>query len=119
MSTKSTLFLTRDNEHCYYETIGSHYDKDGKHIGYDIELQFDKKNVSEFYEDEDSYSLTIPPGSEIYTLIQRMDVEHPERETFPTKPELIKALEAEKKHNAELIERLKDLDQRLKRLDNK
>ena len=93
MSTRSTMFLTRDNEHCYYECNSQHRDNEGNFIGYDIEFEIDKKNVSEFYEDEESYVLTIPPGSEIYTLMQRMDVEHPDPERFPTKKELFKALE--------------------------
>lgn len=117
MSTKSTLFLTKDNEHCYYETNSSYNDAEGKHIGYDIELQFDKKNISEFYEDEDSYSLTIPPESEIYSLIEKMDIEHKPKEAFPTKQELINALEISKKHNAELLKKLEDLNERLNRLD--
>ncbi|MGE8535897.1 MAG: hypothetical protein ACN6OJ_15020 [Chryseobacterium sp.] len=37
MSTKSTLFLTKDNEHCYYECSSQHRDAEGNFTGYDIE----------------------------------------------------------------------------------
>lgn len=94
MSTRSTMFLTSDNEHCYYECSSQHRDNEGKFIGYDIHLEVDKKNLSHFECNEDEgVFMIIPPGSEIYTLIQRMDVEHPDPERFPTKKELFKALE--------------------------
>ncbi|WBV60238.1 hypothetical protein PFY12_14515 [Chryseobacterium camelliae] len=117
MSTRSTLFLTSDNEHCYYECSSQHRDDEGNFIGYDIELEIDKKNVSNFYEDEEGYSITIPPGSEIYSLIERMDIEHPKPVEQPTRAELIRDLKIVKKQNAELLEKLTLLKERLERLD--
>lgn len=74
MSTKSTLFLTDDNEHCYYEHAGEKYDKDGNFIGWEIEMEISKKNV-EIFEDEDSVILTFKPGTDIYKYIKLMDIE--------------------------------------------
>ena len=91
MSTKSSLFLTNDNEHCYYECLNAHYENE-KFIGYDIFLEINKKNINEIDIDEDGVLLSLSPGSEIYSLIQRMDIEHKPREFFPTKKELIKIL---------------------------
>ena len=92
MSTKSSLFLTNDNEHCYYECLNPHYDGEN-FVGYDIFLEIDKKNIKEINVDEDGILLNIPPGSEIYSLFQKMDVEHKPLETFPTKKELKNLLE--------------------------
>jgi len=42
MSTKSTIFLTKDNEHCYFETLEPLYEN-GKFLGNTIYLEMDKK----------------------------------------------------------------------------
>ncbi len=74
MSTKSTVFLTEDNEHCYYEHTSQKYDKDGQFLGWDIEMEISKKNV-DVYEDEDSIVITFKPGTDIYKYIKKMDIE--------------------------------------------
>lgn len=112
MSTKSTLFLTRDNEHCYYETNSPHKNENGEFIGYDIHLEIDAKNV--FSEkDEEGVYLIFQPGSEIYKLIQLMDIEHPKPVEQPTRSELIRDLKVVWKHNEELKESLSSLKERL------
>lgn len=74
MSSKSTIFLTRDNEHCFEECNEPHYD--GKGIepenfkGYTICLEIDRKNIDDYYQDEDSIVIYFDnPDSEIYKKI--------------------------------------------------
>lgn len=72
MSTKSSLFLTKDDEHCYEETSEQKTDANGKFIGCNIYLEMDKKNI-EIDTDCDEYIiLKIIPGSELYSLVQMM-----------------------------------------------
>jgi len=68
MSTKSSLFLTNDNEHCY-EECNSPIHKDGEFLGYEICVEFDDKNATiETYTGGFSIYLN-DPESEIYKLI--------------------------------------------------
>ena len=61
MSTKSSLFLTKDNEHCYTDCNELKY-KDGKYIGDTITLEFDKKNIEIVANDDDDLSIEIKAG---------------------------------------------------------
>jgi len=71
MSSKSSLFLTKDNEHCYEDCNEPHY-KDGKFIGDTITLEMDKKNIRIVANDDDDLIIEIDPGSELYDLIKMM-----------------------------------------------
>lgn len=71
MSTKSSLFLTQDNEHCYEECLNPHYEND-KFIGYTIVLEMSKKNINICTNDDEDLVIEIDPGSELYELIKMM-----------------------------------------------
>lgn len=102
MSTKSTLFLTQDNEHCYSDCSISEYDETGKWIGDPITIEFDNKNLVESYIDEDCTVVVIRPNTEIHKLVGRMDVEHPKPVEQPTRAELIRDLKIANKKILEL-----------------
>lgn len=76
MSTKASLFLTDDNEHCYEETAEPHYDGniyDPKNFkGYTIVLEMSKKNIRIVDNNEDDLIIEIDPGSELYRFIMKM-----------------------------------------------
>jgi len=76
MSSKSSLFLTADNEHCYEECNSPHYkDNECKREsfeGYTIVLELSKKNIDIVTNDEDDLILEIKPGSELYKHILKM-----------------------------------------------
>jgi hypothetical protein len=68
MSTKSTIFLTNDNEHCYSEGSEPNF-KDGKFIGNSIVMELDKSNI-DIHEDKESVIITFKnPSSDIYKQI--------------------------------------------------
>lgn len=71
MSSKSSLFLTRDNEHCYEECNEPHY-KDDKFNGYTIVLEMSKRNISILCDDDEDLIIEIKPGSELYNHILKM-----------------------------------------------
>lgn len=71
MSNKSSLFLTKDNEHCYTDCSEPNF-KDGKHIGDTITLEMSKSNISIVANDNDDLIIEIKPGSELYELIKMM-----------------------------------------------
>ena len=75
MSSKSSLFLTGDNEHCYEECNEPHYvefiDQDDKFMGYNIYLEMSKRNI-DFWEDDEDITICVRPGSELYNHILKM-----------------------------------------------
>jgi hypothetical protein len=71
MSSKSSLFLTKDNEHCYTDCNEPNY-KDGKYIGDTITLEFNKKNIEILANDDDDLIIEIKAGSELYELVKMM-----------------------------------------------
>lgn len=73
MSSKSTLFLTEDNEHCYFECNEPHYYKENKFIGYTIYLEMSKKNIEIVCNDDEDLIIKIKPDSELYELIKLME----------------------------------------------
>lgn len=72
MSTKSSLFLTKDDEHCYEETSEPKYNADGKFLGNTIYLEMDKRNMEVDTDCDEYIILKIPPGSELYDLVRMM-----------------------------------------------
>lgn len=71
MSTKSSLFLTKDNEHCYTDCNKPNY-KDGEYIGDAITIEFDKKNIEIVADDNECLVIEIEAGSELYELVKMM-----------------------------------------------
>lgn len=72
MSTKSTIFLTKDNEHCYYEHSEHHF-KGDEMIGDSIVLAISKENIEILCNDK--WDLVIEfknPESEIYKKLQKL-----------------------------------------------
>lgn len=67
MSTKSTIFLTNDNEHCYDDCSQPHKDKDGNWNN-TITVEFDKKNIRVIANDQSDLIIEIDPGSELYEI---------------------------------------------------
>lgn len=72
MSSKSSLFLTRDNEHCYEDCNQPFTNNEGDYIGDTITLEMSKKNIRIICNDEDDLIMEIDPGSELYDLIKMM-----------------------------------------------
>lgn len=71
MSSKSTIFLTNDNEHCYSDC------NQRTDLGDVITVEFDKKNINIIANDETDLIIEISPGSELYEIfaaIRRVDV---------------------------------------------
>lgn len=58
MSTKSTIFLTNDNEHCYIELLDN-----------EIVMEFDKKNIDILINDDEELVIAIKNNTELHKLI--------------------------------------------------
>lgn len=69
MSTKSTIFLTQDNEHCYDDCSDPNYDINKIFLGNTITIEFDKKNINIVCNDEDDLIIEIKPNCELYDII--------------------------------------------------
>lgn len=69
MSTKSSIFLTNDNEHCYEECNDRIYDENKNFLGYEINLEIDLKHASYYIDSEHINICLNDPNSEIYKLI--------------------------------------------------
>lgn len=69
MSTKSTILLTADNEHWYYETSEPLTDKNGKRKDA-IVMEFSKDNVRIDLNDSQDLVITITnPDCELYRIL--------------------------------------------------
>ena len=77
MSSKGTLFLTKDNEHFYDECNEPHYTRKpytaDNFIGYTVYLEMSKKNINIEVNDETDLIISIKPGSELYDLLMKMN----------------------------------------------
>lgn len=72
MSTKSTIFLTEDNEHCYTD-CNEPVTKDGKWIGDEMTMEISKENIRIDANDSQDLIITFTnPESEIYKLISKL-----------------------------------------------
>ncbi len=69
MSTKSSIFLTKDNEHCYTESSEPVFDGE-KFLGDTIYLEMSKENLSFIQDDSQDLIVGIRPGCELYELIK-------------------------------------------------
>lgn len=69
MSTRSTIFLTENNEHCYDECSERIF-KNGQHIGNAIVLELDKSHCEVIHNNETDLIIQFnDPDSQIYKLI--------------------------------------------------
>ena len=70
MSSKSTIFLTSDNEHFYLDCSEPLLDKEGNRK-YAITLEFSKNNIRiDLNDDEDLVITLINPDSDIYNIFK-------------------------------------------------
>lgn len=107
MSTKSTIFLTKHNEHCYYEHALHHADESGNFIGDTIVLEMSKRNVEVFTNDSEDLIVEIKPGSELYKVFDDIY-----RKPFYSMVKLLKDLKEWEKVNFledDLLKRINDL----------
>lgn len=58
MSTKSTIFLTDDNEHCYNDSVNECRDNDGNWVS-PITLELSKKNIDIICNDREDLVIEI------------------------------------------------------------
>jgi hypothetical protein len=65
MSTKGTIFLTKDNEHCYDETL----ERDGD--SFRLYLEIDKKNIKYFVDGDDYMEIGIKGNSDLSKYLRR------------------------------------------------
>lgn len=71
MSTKSTIFLTSDNEHCYIEHTGMS-DEKGNWISDTIVLEMSKKHTDLLANDDDDITVEILPNNELYDIFKNL-----------------------------------------------
>lgn len=74
MSHKSSIFLTQDNEHCYFDGISPHF-AGNVFLGYCIVMEMDKKNIEILCNDNENLVISIKPGSELYSHIRTINEE--------------------------------------------
>ena len=71
MSSKNTLFRTKDNEHAYLDCSEQYTDKDGERQDA-ITIEFDKKNIRIDWNDENKLIITIiNVDSDIYKIMSK------------------------------------------------
>ena len=61
MSTKSTVILTEDNEHIYYEMNDMSY-----------VMEFDKKNIDILIDDDVDLVISIKEGSDLHKRLKKI-----------------------------------------------
>lgn len=81
MSTKSSVILTNDNEHIYFDCSTYVVKKDSDIPGKGIVFEFHKKNIELYLNDEDDLCFEITKDSEIYRFFEKIFMEY----RFPTK----------------------------------
>jgi hypothetical protein len=73
MSSLKTIFLTRDNEHCFVD-MGewvSHPQNESEK-GYPIILEMSKQNVSIEINNEHDLVISIKPGTELHDIFKQI-----------------------------------------------
>ena len=71
MSTKSSLFLTEDNEHCYTDGNEPNY-HNNVWVGDTITFEIAKKNINIVCNDDEDLIIEIKPNCELYKHIMKM-----------------------------------------------
>ena len=70
MSTKTTVFLTEDNEHCYTDCVYPKYDDSGNWNGDSLFLEIDSKNLGSFeFDRHEGAVIEIKPNCELYKIL--------------------------------------------------
>lgn len=72
MSTKSTIFLTNYNEHCYVELADYVKKVNGQGEDHPIIFEMDKDNVEILTNSDQDLIVEIKPGTELYDKIMKM-----------------------------------------------
>ena len=73
MSTKSTVFLTEDDEHCYTDCSMPVINSNKEYVGDELILEIDLKNI-DIHKDSDTLTLYFKnPTSEIYKKIKSIE----------------------------------------------
>ena len=70
MSTKSTIFLTNDNEHCYIEQNAMYYENCKTETCIIIEI--DPKHAVDT--DHEGTRVIIEEGTELYNIMKRLTI---------------------------------------------
>lgn len=70
MSSKDTIFLTEDNEHCYIDCDEVTENERGGYLGEDIIMEFSKGNIQILRNDDDDLIIQIKAGTEIHRTIK-------------------------------------------------
>ncbi len=102
MSTKSTIFLTSDNEHCYFE----HAEGDT------IVLEMSKKHTDLLTNDDDDIIVEIKPNNELYDFFKELS-----QKPFFEVVKLLEDLEKWEETNHiddDLLNRIRSLKERCK-----
>lgn len=71
MSSKSTLILTNDNEHWYFDCNQPVY-KNGQYLGDTLTIEFNKENFKVISNDIDGLIIEIDPGSHLYDILNKI-----------------------------------------------
>lgn len=72
MSTKRTIFLTKENEHCYKDCAEKLIDVNGNRKDA-ITIEFDKKNIVIDVNDDQDLIITITnPDCDLYEIFSRL-----------------------------------------------
>lgn len=74
MSTRSTIALTKDDEHIYTDCTYPSY-VDGKFIGNLIIVEMSKRNINILDDSDDLLIIEIKPGSELYNIFKNINQE--------------------------------------------
>lgn len=71
MSSKSTIILSKDNEHWYDDCNESRY-KNGKFIGNDITIEINKSNIVDRIENSDGICIVIKGDCDLAKQLHRL-----------------------------------------------
>lgn len=73
MSTKNTVFLTEDDEHCYTDCAMPVINENKEYIGDELILEIDLKNCT-IHKDQTTLTVYLNnPNSEIYKKIKSLE----------------------------------------------
>lgn len=70
MSSKSSYFLTNENEHCYYDS-NRPIENDGDFVGYEITMELSKQNIRIDINDSEDLVITFTKDSEIFRTMKK------------------------------------------------
>lgn len=111
MSTKSTIFLTADNEHCYFEHALPHYNENKEWTGDTIVLEMSKKHTSLVINDDEDIIVEIKPDNELHKVFKDLS-----QKPFYEVVKLLSDLEKWEQINhidEDLLQRIKSLKDKL------